>query len=377
MALGQCSHGESETIFKNTDIGYQESFSVTVDAIVPNYNPKEFTSAGEFLRYAFIGKDGSAWRVRFDTNLAKSNDLGNEWFVKDLSSENSLKSSEFTDIEFVDALNGWIAGDNSVLITHDSGQTWREVFLDKSGYLSRNYQNGKLAFYDKSVGYFGARNNVINQESVDIWKTIDGGDSWELVYRRKTPGAYTSAGALLSVSKQETIANVGGDLLRTVDGGKSWKKIASGLGGREIVENDGLLWSFNYNSETWYSDDRGENWHSIKLSDGTVARFNSMGFSSSRSVLGVAVGEQGAIFVSFDNGKEWKPIDAPIKIEHEANRPRVSMKNDRIKSDQNGAPVVGFPKEDVKKDLLSVSVGNDMALIFDTNWNLYRLTIER
>jgi photosystem II stability/assembly factor-like uncharacterized protein len=65
--------------------------------------------------------------------LYHTTDGGDHWNVEDLD-----VGTDFQDIQFVDPLNGWLAGNYGViLVTRDRGDTWRWVDNDVSSFTLR------------------------------------------------------------------------------------------------------------------------------------------------------------------------------------------------------------------------------------------------
>jgi uncharacterized protein (TIGR03437 family) len=92
----------------------------------------------------------------------------------------------FTAVDFVDALNGWVAGfphssrysGECTFHTTDGGKTWTQ---QKAGTF--NTQVRDIQFIDKNRGY--AVGTAYLGDGTAVWRTLDGGTTWTDVRMRK------------------------------------------------------------------------------------------------------------------------------------------------------------------------------------------------
>ena len=122
-------------------------------------------------------------------------------------------------IEFIDTLHGWMVGrilpgnDYNIMITKDGGKNWNR-------YSSPTI--GCLTFFDSLVGFAGGSN--------DIYKTIDGGVTWDTMSIQSNNVGKAGVKDIFFIDEKRGWA-VGssaeytdaGVMLNTIDGGKTWQ----------------------------------------------------------------------------------------------------------------------------------------------------------
>ena len=129
-----------------------------------------------------------------------------EWKVV----KESTWQASFSDVFFVDDLNGWIVGSNSTILnTVDGGKTWNQQPNQMFPFVN---EFRKVRFINPKIGWIVGENGM-------VLKTIDGGEEWT---KLKTDTHV----ALLGVSFVDELhgwaCGDGGFLMHTNDGGVSW-----------------------------------------------------------------------------------------------------------------------------------------------------------
>lgn len=226
--------------------------------------------------------------------------LGQDWIELPNSPQDGTR---FDDIFFLNENLGWAAngGGASVWKTEDGGDSWELQFED-SGYF-RN-----IEFINENVGFLGTLNNK-------FYRTVNGGDDWELVTIDPSPSAICGMDAV----GDNTIYGVGAFfspayLIKSTDGGdtftyKDMSDYADGL--VEILMMDEL---HGYTSGRGFDGgviletfDGGDTWTEI-FSTGLVGEYVwKLQVRDGNKIFGsVESASQGKLVKSFDGGVTWE-----------------------------------------------------------------------
>ncbi|SDM70543.1 Por secretion system C-terminal sorting domain-containing protein [Catalinimonas alkaloidigena] len=194
--------------------------------------------------YRFEEVEGDLYAVGSGGNLFHGTKDGAAWQLLSTPTQATLRG-----IDFVDPMQGWVAGsDSAVFKTADGGQTWEGVETPFQG----NF-NDLHAWSMQEVLVIGTSGSVL--------KTADGGETW----------AFTSLDSLKQLNavyfpQPDTgyVVGASGLVARTLDGGQTW-----------ALQESGLLSHLN----------------DVFFVDGTT---------------GYAVGSLGKILVTYDAGATWQ-----------------------------------------------------------------------
>jgi photosystem II stability/assembly factor-like uncharacterized protein len=189
-----------------------------------------------------------------DARARRTTNAGATWTTLPGVTENGIQV--FTDVRFLDPMNGWLFEHFDTFRTTDGGASW---FKKNAPFPRPIYQHEAL-FIDATTRYV-----ITLLEGADIWRTTDDGLSWTLLYERNATVGYADIdrlpdGALAVVSGD-------GDLLRSSDAGATWENFTANPGdderrdvdrieflpgGRAFAGGSGFLWLA--------SEDAGETW---------------------------------------------------------------------------------------------------------------------
>jgi photosystem II stability/assembly factor-like uncharacterized protein len=141
------------------------------------------------------------------TSIFSTLDSGNTWTV--VSNTGSFKTFN---IQFLDNLHGFAQGTSQLGITVDGGKTWSLKSI-ASGYAYT------FQFVSPATGFY-------NDYNKGIFKTTDTGTTWKLIYDGTGKGQNFFFDFLDS-SNGFAMANA--QISRTIDGGNSWQLVASNV----------------------------------------------------------------------------------------------------------------------------------------------------
>lgn len=236
------------------------------------------------LKSVFFVDNDIGFTVGDSGTILKTTDRGETWFsVLDSTFFSTINIDKndvhFYSIYFTNLNNGYVVGfkfngDNSgiILNTIDGGKTWNEQQAPSNIYLS-------ISFTDKDTGY-------VVGESGTVLKTTNGGKLWFEIqsWQESLYSVFfvknTNVGYMLGSS-----SGSGGDIFKTVDGGINWS----------IVYNSSM--NSPYFSSIYFTDTNngyvGGNGIFLKTTDGGLTWTNMI---SNNSII------NSIYFVNFDVG---------------------------------------------------------------------------
>jgi photosystem II stability/assembly factor-like uncharacterized protein len=138
----------------------------------PEWTLREVDTKNQLFDISFID-DRRGWIVGTDGTVLRTTDAGKSWTVSTISTE-SLRQ-----VCFRDQTNGWIVGKGGIFRTSDGGDSWEPTSLEFSDQLSEIVLRG-IKFTDSRRGW------IVGDKGT-ILSTNDGGDNWHLE-RAPSPG---------------------------------------------------------------------------------------------------------------------------------------------------------------------------------------------
>ena len=214
-------------------------------------------------------------------------------------------------VYFLDSKRGWVAGDNGFLSrTDDGGRTWVKQTVNTKAAINDVY------FRSKEDGFLLAGNT--------IFMTRDSGNIWREA-RRFLPSEFQGAAAELysvrfsskkkgwvvgSISKNDRV--VDSILVYTDDGGDTWQR--HGAPSRaELIHLDFIDdkhgWIVGAEGAILYTFDGGQSWN--RQRSDTSATIYHIDFRDEEN--GWAVGERGTVLKTSDAGHTWTPVESKVR----------------------------------------------------------------
>jgi photosystem II stability/assembly factor-like uncharacterized protein len=257
-----------------------------------------------------------AWAVGYGGLIYATNDGGTTW-----NAQTHIRWETFSDLDMVDARNGWICGVYTegettwgrLIRTYDGGRNWVTLTSLHSIIPSR------LQFNDELTGWIIANDNSGITPDWKFMRTANGGFSWD--YR--TPPHQADNTVLLDFSMADAqngwiagqisqIDTSWGIIWRTVNGGVSWDvQLTSGYRFNRIVSSDfNHAWALT-DDAVWATNDGGNIWNTQTLPGITAPRDiqfldNFVGWA-----LGGSTVRQASILLNTtDGGGTWSTVAA-------------------------------------------------------------------
>jgi len=278
---------------------------------------------------------GAWYAVGVAGTLLSSDDNGRTWSSRKVAEAQPFGWLDLYSIRFADEKHGWISGEQGLILrTDDGGKTWRRqssgiseelyrlapgdandaiaigangtILYTRDGgeHWQKKTQKGQLDYFDATMS--DANNGWVVGEFETVMHTSDGGETWEI--QRGGKRANFRAAALFSVSFHDQdgmVVGQGGNLFSTGDSGKSWRSVPS-------TTDTSMYAAKITDGQIWIAGDDGT---LLKMAPGTAqnlaimhptaATLTDIGF---RGSIGIAVGLDGIIIRTDDNGAHWHKV---------------------------------------------------------------------
>lgn len=214
-------------------------------------------------------------------------------------------------VHFVDSKRGWVAGDGGlVLRTEDAGRSWTRQVIEVKESINDIY------FRDKEDGYLLAGSQIlVTEDSGATWRVaghfpasnFDGAEPelYSVRFTSKKKGWVVG-----SLSRRDSV--VDSLVLYTSDAGASWTRQKAPAREELIhLDFDGERrgWIVGASGAILYTRDGGETW--TRQDSKTKATLYHVDFEDGKH--GWVVGERGTILRTGNGGEAWTAVPAPVR----------------------------------------------------------------
>ncbi len=188
-----------------------------------------------------------------------------------------------------------------ILYSDDNGSTWDTLWCDLPKVLPT------FSFADNNYGWMGGNEN-------EIYKTTDGGISWQLNYYENNPDLYSSISKIKAIDPLTVFAvTTKGKIISSADGGINWDTTSivpysyyeSFFNINFINDQTGFI----FGSDLWITTNSGVNWN--KVDDSIKPNFFKIQFLNTS--LGFGIGGDGyyggsSFYKTSDGGYSWAKL---------------------------------------------------------------------
>ncbi|MDE0482746.1 MAG: sigma-70 family RNA polymerase sigma factor [Candidatus Poribacteria bacterium] len=297
-----------------------------------------------YVRELMITED--AFYLCLCGGIYRSDDAGNSW--KDISNGLDNRLPKHSGIHSLQMSQGTLFVRTDLGLYRLETDTWKHLQLPVDDVV----RVGSLAIYEDQI-YVMASVNILRfyGASEDIWKrlwkdeirswwifrSIDGGDSWNDITPMDTWGLMSMGPSLTLLAAEETLLAIGNDdgmVARSVDCGDTWTSMeSSGISPMQFsvrcaVVLDGSTFYTGGSSGIHRSTDAGKTWHRFHTGLGSRVD-NLVSFVADQAPNGSAalyanVGKQ---FVkSNDGGTSWDAVSLEVNPKerlHQKQQPEI------------------------------------------------------
>ncbi len=270
---------------------------------------------------AFVGDYG--WAVGHRGTVIHTRDGGKTWSKQQVETDKTIFS-----VSFVDNLHGWASGDESTLLwTNNGGETWHVERIEVSQVgLSEETSLAVPDIIYYGIQFVDTQNGWMVGEYGNIRHTSDGGKTWDsqhgsLLDALAQQGGnrdVMTLGAWFRVHFTDPthgiLVGAGGAVAVTDNGGQQWRWVSregqkADLPNLHLYDIDapgqnGRMVAIGANGLVLTSANNGVDWQPAQVPDGVFTWLNGIDFGDNGK--GVLVGGKGIILVTDDGGQSWR-----------------------------------------------------------------------
>lgn len=221
--------------------------------------------------------------------------IQSQWYLQ----TNPAGMNAVYDIQFIDSLTGWAAGDNNTILkTINAGENWiiQDPILFETNILFTIYALN-------STTVFAAGTNEI------IIRSTNGGLNWSVISDTANSGSGIYYDIFFIDQQTGWVGSLSGKIMKTTNGGLSWNVILLNTGStinQVYFSNTQTGWLAGESGLLKKSTDGGINWSFIPQFTGADFYLNSLHFLN--STTGWLAAYRDIIFKTTDAGNSWDSL---------------------------------------------------------------------
>jgi len=198
------------------------------------------------------------------------------------------------DVDFPDDQNGWVVGDDGVILnSKNGGESWQRQICPIGGFLFA------VDFTDNKNGWICSRDSIL--------RTTNGGESWEIKYSGDLGHRYFRDIQFLNKNIGFVVGEIS-VLLKTEDGGETWQQASLNswptLTHISIVDEQNI-WVCGFNGTILLSTDIGLTWTKKNLNISPSPYLETIQFVDQYNGWASSVNDHLGFYRTTDGGNTW------------------------------------------------------------------------
>jgi len=264
-----------------------------------NWSTQSELTAGGFVQGLYGDQTGKIIAVGTNgpTQVIVSDDFGASWSPVALS----LPAADLRSLQMFDATNGYAVG--------SSGKVWKTT---DGGHSFEVYAGATTIQAFNDVNFYNTQYGMVAGNGGQVWKTTDSGNSWVTI---SNLGNTTGQNSIAMIDSITALVAGSSIINKTTDGGTTWTPITPGvpLGPMSRIrmhsQSVGYMIGGSGTSQTGYvfkTTNAGDTWTNMNFPFSTTMLYNIAFRSDSEYVV---VGYSGGVFHTKNDGGTWTQIN--------------------------------------------------------------------
>jgi len=264
-----------------------------------NWSTQSELTAGGFVQGLYGDQTGKIIAVGTNgpTQVIVSDDFGASWSPVALS----LPAADLRSLQMFDATNGYAVG--------SSGKVWKTT---DGGHSFEVYAGATTIQAFNDVNFYNTQYGMVAGNGGQVWKTTDSGNSWVTI---SNLGNTTGQNSIAMIDSITALVAGSSIINKTTDGGTTWTPITPGvpLGPMSRIrmqsQSVGYMIGGSGTSQTGYvfkTTNAGNTWTNMNFPFSTTMLYNIAFRSDSEYVV---VGYSGGVFHTKNDGGTWTQIN--------------------------------------------------------------------
>jgi photosystem II stability/assembly factor-like uncharacterized protein len=206
--------------------------------------------------------------------------------------------SDFNSVYFISSSTGWIgASDGKIFKTTDGGNSWEEKSVTTVWNTIKD-----IYFLNENTGIAAGRHYFDGDVKGFIINTLDGGANWNIIYTESSPiNGLAFSSSLIGYAAGDEV------IYKSTDQGVTWfKQFEHPFNLSDVYAVSDMVVAAGSDGAILRTTNAGSSWHIV--SSGTAQDLNRIYFIN--NLTGFAVGSSGTIIKTTNAGLSWTNVNS-------------------------------------------------------------------